>query len=46
MPVEPPQNGEYMVAAYVVTAIILLGYWVRLWSWARRVGGQAEKRKR
>jgi hypothetical protein len=27
---EPPQNGQYMVAAYIVTAVILAGYWVRL----------------
>jgi hypothetical protein len=36
MPIEPPQNGEYLVAAYVVTAVILLGYWVRLWKAARK----------
>ena len=29
---EPPQNGGYMVAAYIVTTVILGGYWVRLWS--------------
>jgi len=32
----PPDNGSYMVAAYVVTAAILLGYAVSLWSRARR----------
>ena len=37
MPVEPPSNGGYMVAAYLVTAVILLGYWVRLWARARKV---------
>ncbi|HEX6434875.1 MAG TPA: hypothetical protein VFZ87_11560 [Gemmatimonadales bacterium] len=31
MPPEPPNNGEYMIAAYLVTALILVGYWVRLW---------------
>jgi hypothetical protein len=31
MPLEPPSNGGYLVAAYVVTTIILVGYWVRLW---------------
>jgi hypothetical protein len=36
MPLEPPHNGEYLVAAYVVTTVILLGYWVRLWRWARK----------
>jgi hypothetical protein len=28
---ETPQNGGYMVAAYVVTAVVLVGYWVKLW---------------
>jgi hypothetical protein len=36
MPLEPPSNGEYLVAAYVVTTVILLGYWLRLWRMARR----------
>jgi hypothetical protein len=27
---EIPQNGGYMVAAYIVTAVMLVGYWVRL----------------
>jgi hypothetical protein len=27
---EPPQNGEYLVTAYVVAATILLGYWLKL----------------
>ena len=31
MLLEPPQNGEYLVAAYVVTPVILVGYWLRLW---------------
>jgi hypothetical protein len=31
MPPEPPQNGEYLVAAYVITTVILMGYWVALW---------------
>jgi hypothetical protein len=31
----PPDNGGYMVAAYVVTAVILVGYAGMLW---RRVG--------
>jgi hypothetical protein len=37
MPVEPPQNGEYLVAAYAITTVILLGYWVGLWRRARRL---------
>ena len=36
MPLEPPRNGEYLIAAYVVTTVILLGYWVRLWRRGRR----------
>jgi hypothetical protein len=36
MPLEPPRNGGYMVAAYVVTSVILLIYWVRLWNRARK----------
>lgn len=38
MALEPPRNGEYQVAAYVVTTVILLGYWLRLWGIARRIG--------
>jgi len=33
---ETPQNGEYLVAAYVIAAVILLGYWVALWRRARK----------
>jgi hypothetical protein len=32
---EMPQNAPYMVAAYVVTAVILLGYAVSLWVRSR-----------
>ena len=27
---ETPQNAGYMIAAYVVTAVVPVGYWVRL----------------
>lgn len=37
MQAETPQNGEYLVAAYVVTATILIGYWGMLWRRARRI---------
>ncbi len=33
---EPPQNAEYLAAAYIVTAVILIGYWVRLWRLSRK----------
>jgi hypothetical protein len=36
MLVEPPQNGGYLVAAYVITTVILVGYFVALWSRAGR----------
>ena len=39
---EPPQNGGYMVAAYMVTTVILGGYWVRLW----RRNGNLKQRER
>jgi hypothetical protein len=35
MPVDPPQNGEYLVAAYVIGSAILVGYWAVLWRKAR-----------
>jgi hypothetical protein len=38
---EPPQNGGYMVAAYVVATVILVGYWLRLWRRSRKVGTKA-----
>ncbi len=37
MPLEPPANGEYMVAAYIVTIVLLGGYVVGLWRRVRRV---------
>jgi hypothetical protein len=47
----PPDNGGYMVAAYVITALILGGYSAALWvratravEAARRHGGTAEER--
>lgn len=32
----PPENGSYMVAAYIVTAVVLVGYAVMLVRRARR----------
>jgi hypothetical protein len=34
---EPPHNGHYMIAAYVVTTVLVLGYWLRLWRQANKV---------
>jgi hypothetical protein len=36
----PPDNAGYMVAAYIVTAVILVGYAVGLWRRARRAIGR------
>jgi hypothetical protein len=33
---EPPSNGEYLIAAYLVTTVLLVGYWIRLWRMARK----------
>ena len=41
MPPETPHNGEYLVAAYVITVVILMGYWVRLWRKVKGHGGKA-----
>lgn len=35
MPEAMPQNAGYMVAAYVVTAVILIGYAMTLWRRGR-----------
>jgi hypothetical protein len=32
----PPENSGYMIAAYVVTAVILVGYVVSIWRRAMR----------
>ncbi len=36
MPETVPQNGGYMIAAYIVVAAILIGYTVSLYLRARR----------
>lgn len=41
MPPDTPQNGEYLVAAYGITVVILLGYWVMLWRKVRGLSGKA-----
>jgi hypothetical protein len=35
---ELPQNGGYMLAAYIVTPVILVGYLVSLWRRVKRAG--------
>jgi hypothetical protein len=39
-----PQNGGYLLAAYVVTPVILGGYLLSLWMRVRRMGGKAVRR--
>ena len=41
---EPPQNGGYMLAAYIVTPMILGGYWVRLYLKQRKRENQKRER--
>jgi hypothetical protein len=41
MALEVPQNGGYMIAAYVVAPVILVGYVVMLW---RRLSGKGRRR--
>ncbi len=38
MQTDPPSNGGYMVAAYVVATVILVGYFLRLLMRARKAG--------
>lgn len=38
--VEVPQNGGYLLAAYIVTPVILVGYLLMLWVRVRRAGGR------
>jgi hypothetical protein len=46
MPAEIPQNGGYLLAAYVVTPVILVGYVVSLWRRVRRARGDGVGQKR
>ena len=36
MPADPNANAGYMIAAYIVTAVILGGYALALWRKSRR----------
>jgi hypothetical protein len=40
LPADPPQNLGYMVAAYIVAPVILVGYLVGLVRRVRRVMGK------
>lgn len=35
-----PDNGSYMVAAYVVTAVVMVGYAIHLWRRGGEGGGR------
>jgi len=39
LPTEPPHNGGYMVAAYIVAPVILVGYLVSLVGRVRKAMG-------
>lgn len=40
MDADPNANAGYMIAAYIVTAVILAGYGLRLWLRAKRIGNR------
>jgi hypothetical protein len=40
---DPPANGGYMAAAYVVAGGILVGYFLSLWRRARELLKQRER---
>ena len=46
MPADPNANAGYMIAAYIVTAVILGGYAVVLWRAARGAEGRRGKGER
>ena len=41
MPAETPGNVGYMIAAYVVAPVILVGYLGSLWRRVKRAAGRA-----
>lgn len=43
MPPETPQNAGYMLAAYIVAPVILVGYLLSLWARVRKalIGGRS-----
>ena len=42
MPIDPQANAGYMIAAYVITAVVLVGYAIGLWR--RVAAGKREER--
>ena len=44
MPAETPENVGYMIAAYVVAPVILVGYLVMLWRRVRRARPESARR--
>jgi hypothetical protein len=42
----PPDNAGYMVAAYIVTAVILVGYAVGLWRRVRKAEKRGEEARK
>jgi hypothetical protein len=44
MPFETPQNGEFLVAAYVVAAVIYVAYAASLWARTSHALREAGKR--
>jgi hypothetical protein len=41
---EAPENAGYMIAAYVVAPVILVGYLVVLWGRVKKVVGRSDGR--
>jgi len=44
MPAEPPENAGYMIAAYVVAPVILVGYLAWLWGRVKKAVGRSDGR--
>jgi hypothetical protein len=44
MPAETPENAGYMIAAYVVAPVILVGYLVWLWGRVKKAVGRSDGR--
>ncbi len=42
---ETPQNGGYLLAAYTIAPVILVGYLVSLWTRVRRALWSARGRR-